>query len=226
MQQLILPLDLPPTFETKDFIVSQANEEAYLWLMRWPNWPTRFLAIYGDEGCGKTHLSHLWQRKTNARRLNAIDFNDIPLESLLQDPSFFILDEAHFIEKGEALFHFYNHVIHSKGGALLLSRTPPAHWIVELPDLKSRLNAIPAIKIHAPDEFLLAEVLQKLFTDLQIKVEATVISFLLKHIERSFESAHRWANLLNTYAFIQKRNITISLVRELLLKQEPAETHP
>lgn len=224
MKQLILPLDLPPAFEEQDFIVSSSNEEAYLWLARWPNWPTRCLALYGEEGCGKTHLSHMWQSKTKATRFKGVEFNKVSLPTLLEAPPFFILDEAHCVATEGKLFHLYNHIMPTKGGLLLLAKTPPAHWTLALPDLRSRLNSIPAVKIHAPDEMLLTHVIQKLFADVKIKVDGNVIGFLLKHIERSFESAHYWVNLLNARALTQNRSITIPLVREVLLEQSPVET--
>lgn len=226
MKQLVLALELPPALEAKDFIVSNANEEAYLWLMRWPNWPNHCLAIYGEKGCGKTHLSNIWQTTTKARYLKGSEFNAIDLETLFKPPAFFVLDDAHLIEKEEKFFHFYNYLTHSKGGLLLLSQTPPARWGTTLPDLRSRLNAIPAIKIHAPDENLLSQVIQKLFSDLQLTVDEAVVCFLLKHMERSFESAHFWVNALNTYALTQKRSITVPLVRELLLKEDSVEIRP
>lgn len=225
MKQLILPFEPPSAFDEKDFIVSSSNEEAYLWIMRWPDWPHRCLTIYGDEGCGKTHLSHIWRLKTNAKYLKSSDFNDVDLESLLEEPALFILDDAHLVGKGEKLFHVYNHILSSEGSLLLLSRTPPAHWNVSLPDLRSRLNAIPAIKILPPDEMLLFKVIQKRFNDLQLKVDEEVIRFLLKHIERSFESVHEWIETLNSAALIHNRRITIPLVRESLSKVGWFETN-
>jgi len=225
VKQLTLPLELPPAFDTKDFIISNSNEDAYRWLMRWPSWPNRLLAIYGDEGCGKTHLSHIWQVNTKAKHLKGQDFDTTSMETLFESPSLFVLDDAHLIEKEEKLFHFYNHLIQSKGALLLLSRTPPARWKTKLPDLRSRLNAIPAVKIHAPDEKLLFQVIQKLFNDVQIHVDEAAISFLLKHMERSFESARHWVETLNNNALIQKRGVTIPLIRETLLEQEEVEKH-
>ncbi len=225
MKQLILPLELPPTFKDENFIVSRSNEEAYLWVMRWPNWPNHCLALYGEAGCGKTHLSHIWKIHTNARYLKAQDFNIISLETLFERPPLFILDEAHLIEKEEKLFHFYNHLVASKGGLLLLSRTPPAHWEKNLPDLRSRLHAIPALKIHTPDEALLFQVIQKLFNDFQLHIDEAVIGFLLKYMERSFEAARVWVETLNVYALTQNRRVTIPMVREVLGEKEGAEKH-
>ena len=216
MKQLILPFEQSPTYEARDFIVSSSNEEAYLWLNCWPSWPSPCLALYGESGCGKTHLSSIWQEKSNAQYLRIQDFNTKGLDTLFAMPSLFILDDAHLVEKEEKLFHFYNHLMSVKGNLLLLSNVAPAHWGTYLPDLSSRLNAIPAIKIHPPDEDLLRQVIQKLFSDLQLKVEEAVIHFLIKHMERSFESARLWTCALNTFAITQKRSITVPVVRELL----------
>ena len=163
---------------------------------------------------------------TNAKLLTSEDFNAIDLETLFDMSNFFILDDAHLIEKEKKFLHLYNHLVDSKGALLLLSRTPPAHWGTQLPDLRSRLNAVPALKIHAPDEDLLFQVIQKLFSDFQLHVEDAVVSFLLKHMERSFERARFWVKTLNTYALSQKRRITIPLVREILLREDPVEIHP
>lgn len=216
MKQLLLPFEQTPAFDAKDFIVSRSNEEAYLWLKGWPQWSYPCVAIYGESGCGKTHLSSIWQIASQARYLKAEDFNAASLDILFESPGFFVLDEAHLINREEKLFHFYNHLMSIKGNLLLLSHEAPAHWKISLPDLRSRLNAMPAIKISPPDETLLTQVIQKLFTDLQLKVDEAVIHFLTKHMERSFESARLWTTALNTFALTHKRGITIPVVREIL----------
>lgn len=225
MKQLILPLEHSPAFNDKDFIVSVANENAYHYLMSWPQWSHPCLSIYGEEGCGKTHLSHIWQEKTQARYLSGQDFNQVQLEDLFEGENLFILDDAENIDREENLFHFYNYILDQKGGALFLSAASPSQWKVSLPDLSSRLKVIPAIHIHAPDEALLARLIDKLFQDLQLQVDEDVISFLLKHIERSFESARLWVEQLNAASLIQKRRITIPLVREVLMGESLAERH-
>ena len=121
--------------------------------------------------------------------------------------------------------HFYNHVMAEKGNLLLLSEMAPAYWGTKLADLSSRLSSIPAIKIQPPDEKLLTQVIQKLFNDLQLKVDEAVIHFLTKHMERSFESAHMWTSALNTFALTQRRDITIPLVREALVQPELVGIH-
>ncbi len=224
MKQLILPLKYAPAFEQKDFIVSSSNQDAYLWLLKWPDWPKHCLTVYGEKGCGKTHLSSIWQKKADAKYMSSATFNELPLQELMKETPYFVIDDAHLMDEDEKLFHLYNHVVNENGGLLLLSETPPAHWNKALPDLQSRLNVIPAVKINSPDEELLLHVAQKRFSDLQIKVDKDVILFLLKHVDRSFESIHTWIDLLNKSALIQGRSITIPLVREYLLKEQGAGT--
>ncbi len=221
MKQLLLPLSLPHTFEERDFIITDSNQEAYLWIKRWPDWPSHTLALYGDEGCGKTHLAHLWGCYGQALKLKGDEFNKLSLDNLLSAPPFFVIENADLTDSEEKFFHLYNHIIQSNGGLLLLSQTAPAHWNIDLPDLSSRLSVIPAIKIQSPDDDLLGQVIRKQFNDLQLSVDDNVIAYLLKHIERSFESARLWVNQLNRIALMKQRNITISLVREIL--QTPSQ---
>jgi chromosomal replication initiation ATPase DnaA len=58
-----IPLDLPhrPAMGAADFLVASCNRDAVAWLDRWPDWPATALVIHGDEGCGKSHLTHVWQ---------------------------------------------------------------------------------------------------------------------------------------------------------------------
>ena len=56
----------------------------------------------------------------------------------------------------------------------------------------------------------------KLFFDRQLKVDHDVIIFLLKRIERSFESLNNIVRKLDNAALDQKRKITIPFVRNVL----------
>ena len=51
---------------------------------------------------------------------------------------------------------------------LLTSRQAPGEIDITLPDLRSRLRALPLLRIEPPDEGLLKAVLVKLFADRQL----------------------------------------------------------
>ena len=63
-----LPLGLPqrPALGMEDFLVADCNRAAVAWIDRWPEWPGPLVVLYGPEGCGKTHLAHVWQARTGA----------------------------------------------------------------------------------------------------------------------------------------------------------------
>ena len=67
-----------------------------------------------------------------------------------------------------ALFHLLNLMRQQEAFVLMTARTAPATWRVELPDLASRLRAIPTVELHAPDDALLRAVMVKLFADRQL----------------------------------------------------------
>ena len=62
--QLLFDLKKKKIYEKDDFLVSDSNKEAYKLINRWPDWSSRKIIIFGDSGTGKTHLSRIWQKKT------------------------------------------------------------------------------------------------------------------------------------------------------------------
>lgn len=214
-----IPFDIPvrEAFEAEDYLVTKSNQAAVDWVDRWPNWGEAHCAIlYGTSGCGKTHLSHVWQYRSGAIRQaitanHIVDYQDIPDCLILEDIDQ-ILDTPHMQEK---LFHIYNWQKEKGGYMMLTSRAHPKNWPSHLPDLKSRMLASMIIEIGIPDDELLAAVIIKQFMDRQIHVSAEVVNFLILRIERSFSAARRIVNQVDKLALSQKRKITIPLIREL-----------
>ncbi len=214
-----MPLDWPAAaaMTAENFVLSDSNRAARLFLDRWPDWPERALAIYGPEGCGKTHLGAIWQARSGAVFADA----DLDLATLGPAPRL-IFDEI--VPPEETFFHLLNRLRASDSGFLLiLSRQAPARWPILLPDLASRLAAIPSVAVAAPDDALLAALLAKHFADRQIAVEADVIAYLLRQMERSFAAAAAIAERLDRASLAAGRPITIPLARRLLAERDPGE---
>ena len=57
--QLVLNLGHRPALGREDFLVADGNRVAVDWIDQWPDWPQPGLALHGDPGAGKTHLSGL-----------------------------------------------------------------------------------------------------------------------------------------------------------------------
>ena len=88
-----------------------------------------------------------------------------------------------------ALFHLLNFAREDRAYLLIIARNSPAAWQLALPDLASRLRAIPVAALEAPDAVLFRAVLIKLFADRQLTIEESLVSFLTNRIERSFAAA-------------------------------------
>lgn len=216
MTQLALDLQFRPAFDRDDFVVSDSNRDAVSWLDRWPDWPNHILAIHGPAGCGKTHLAHVWQAQSQATFLTKVD------AAALAPGAAVILDDASSAVAADAagrevaLFHFFNRLRELRGSLLLLDRAPPARWQVTLPDLASRLAAVPAIAVAPPDDALLAAILIKHFADRQLTVGDEIIDFLVRRIERSFAVAAASVAAIDLAALSSRRRITLSLVRQVI----------
>lgn len=217
-----IPLDLGhrAAMGGEDFLVAPSNAEAVAWLDRWPAWPAPALALFGPAGSGKSHLASVWRARTGAPCIAAADLTDADLPALAAGRAV-VVDNADKVagRKGreEALFHLYNRMRDAGGHLLLLAHQPPARWRVKLADLRSRLNAAPAVAVEPPDDALLAAVLVKLFADRQVMPGEEVVDYLVARIERSLDAARRVVAALDHASLVEQRRITVPLARSVLL---------
>ncbi|MFQ5984962.1 MAG: DNA replication protein [Alphaproteobacteria bacterium] len=214
--QLALDLGYRPALEADDFLVAPTNEEAVGWLDRWPDWPGPGLVVYGPAGCGKTHLAHVWRAKSGACFVEAGAVRAGDPAVLLGSARGAVVEDVEEGVDEPALLHLYNALVARGGHLLLTGRRPPARWTVHLPDLRSRLVALPAVAVLPPDDPLIAAVLLKQFADRQLRVDPEVLTFLVARMERSFEAARRVVDALDHAALAERRNITVPLARRVL----------
>jgi len=218
-RQMPLSLAHRPSLSAENYLVAEPNRNAWRWLERWPDWPAPGLAIHGPAGCGKTHLVHVFLCRCKGALLSAATLAREPSIDLAARAQVAIVDDAdRAVAAGLAapLLHLYNALAERGRFLLLTGEEPPARWPIALPDLRSRLTAIPAVGIGAPDDEVMAAVLVKLFADRQLKVDDEVIRFALSHIERSFEAARRLVAAADNAALASRRKVSVPLLRELL----------
>jgi len=75
MNQLVFKFPFKIKYYEQDFYVSNNNFPAYKLIESWPNWPGKWLNIFGDTGSGKTHLSQILQKKID--KIKLVDAKDI-----------------------------------------------------------------------------------------------------------------------------------------------------
>ncbi|MCW0235203.1 MAG: DnaA/Hda family protein [Ferrovibrio sp.] len=217
--QLSLGLALPTSWAREDFLEVPGNAAALAAVDR-DGQPA--LVLYGPAGCGKTHLAQIWAARTGARIIAPPELTAAAVDVLAQQP--LALDDAdrHADGRGAdpvALFHLIN-LMRERGHALLLTGSaPPALWPYTLPDLMSRLKAMPAERISEPDDALLSAVLVKLFADRQLQVGEEVVKYLAARIERSCHAARLMVAALDAASLAENRAVTVALARRLLEQQ-------
>lgn len=212
-----LPIDFghSPVFTAEDFLIAPSNALAHDWVLRWPDWSAPALALIGPAGAGKSHLAHLFAERSGASLLAAAELG-------LDDPPRFagqavvVEDADRSLGDERALFHLYNLLIQSGGSLLITGRDEPAHWPVRLPDLRSRLAALPVARIDPPGDGLLQALLVKLFADRQIRVGEDVPAYLALRMERSFDAARALVAALDEAALADKKPVSVPLARRVL----------
>lgn len=208
--QLAFALPVAAAFRREDFFPSPSNAAA-LTTVEAPQ--TRRLLLIGPHGSGKTHLAHIFAAAHAAEPLTA-DTIATRLPSLPPTASI-VIDNADGCTDEPALFHLLN-LLAPAGRLMLTATTPPRDWGLTLPDLFSRLQAMPTLRLDPPDDALLSAVLVKLFADRQIIVPPNLIPYLVTRMERSCAAARTLVAALDARALAAARPISRALAAEVL----------
>lgn len=206
-QQLAFELPHRQALGVEDFLVSQSNDAAVALVDGWPGWPLGAAVISGPAGSGKSHLGNVWRLKSNASVIDA-DAVSIARVPELAAHGALVIEDIGRANDEQALFHLLNLVREQRLQMLLTSHAAPGDLTVTLPDLRSRLKALPHAAIDPPDDQLLRVVLVKLFADRQLAVDPQVIAYLLLRMERSMDAARSVVAEVDRQALMMKRSVT------------------
>jgi chromosomal replication initiation ATPase DnaA len=223
-RQLPLDLGFTSSYAAADYLVSASNAAAFAWIERWPDWPAAGLALSRQPGCGKTHLAHVWRERSLGAIIAAATLDSVDLTQVLGAAPACAVDGIGSGALGataeRTLLHLYNMVNERRGHLLLCAEAPPARWPIALPDLRSRLAALPSVAIAPPDDGLLEALLAKLFADRQLVLDRGTVIFIVARMERSFEAARRLVDAIDRAALASQRRPSLGLVREVMEKLE------
>jgi chromosomal replication initiation ATPase DnaA len=215
-RQLVLDLPHLAAIGAEDLLVSRANEAAVEIVTQWPNWPQSAVLVVAPARAGKTHLGNVWRLRSGATRVEASALTETDVAAV--KPGGAVLGERlpdGFADQ-RAAFPLLNLAREHKLSILLTSRMPAGELQVQLPDLRSRLRALPVVTIARPDESLLRAVLVKHFIDRQLQVEPHTVSYLALRMEQSMEAAATLVDALDRAAMASHRRVTRALAAEVL----------
>ena len=211
-----LAFDIPhrSALGAEDFYVSACNEAAVALIDRWPDWTHPAVIVGGPPGSGKSHLVNVWQIRSSAVEVSAADLREAHVADFERARAIAVENIDRGIGDERILFHILNMATEQRLSVLLTTRAAPGDIKAALPDLRSRLRALPFVSIASPDEPLLRALLIKLFADRQLNVEPHVVSFLVLRIERSMEAAQRVVATVDRLALASHRKVTRALAAE------------
>jgi chromosomal replication initiation ATPase DnaA len=211
MKQLPLPFAETPGYAAADFIEAASNEAARGWLKRPEAWPQGRLVLWGEAGCGKTHLLHVWAAEQGASVINGAHLRAVPE---ITGP--IAVDDADTVPGAEILLHLLNSAAEAGMTVLMTARLPPARQVLELADLASRLRAAQAVEIRPPEDELLAGLLAHLAADRQLHLGIPVRNYLLTRLPRTPAALREAVARLDRAALEQGARVTRALAAGLL----------
>lgn len=217
-----LPLDLttPPAQSRADFLPAPANAAALAALDAPQDWPQGRMLLIGPEGAGKTHMAAFWAAETGARRVKAAALRPEAADLLAAEGGALVIEDAEHAGQAagaeQALFHLWNLCAPRRCLLLLTAQRPPRDWGLVLPDLRSRMDAMPQVRLGPPDEALLAAVLVKLFADRQLVVPPGLIDWLVTRMERDLGTARRLVAAIDRAAMARQGPVTRKIAADLL----------
>jgi chromosomal replication initiation ATPase DnaA len=219
------PLMMPvrPRYDEARFIAAPSNEAARTWLDRTDVWPDRRLALWGAADRGKTHLLRIWAARTGAAVLEGPSLSGFPE---VTSPFGAAVDDADRADEA-ALLHLLNTARDLSRPVLLTGREAPARWPVTLNDLASRLRAITAVEVGAPDETLLRQLLMHWLEEHRLVADEALHDWLLLHLPRSPQAMRQAVERLDKKASAsRKRTISPAMMRAALAGDEEAGKTP
>ena len=170
MDQLTFKFPFTKKFYENDYIVSQNNFSAFKLIDNWPNWPGKWLNIYGENGSGKTHLAKILEKKIKKTKfINAEKINNKIIDQLNQYDCL-IIDEFKNNVEENLLYSILNHSKQFENFILINSETSINRASLKLKDLKSRINSFVFIGIELPTDDLLRVIITKTLSDKQISI--------------------------------------------------------
>jgi chromosomal replication initiation ATPase DnaA len=215
-RQLAFALPHAESLTRDNFLAGPANEAGLALIESWPDWPNRIMLLVGPEGSGKSHLAAIWAEQAGARSISAHALTQAAVPGALATGALVVEDlkPSDFDER--AMFHLMNLAREDGASILVTARIAPSAFEVELPDLRSRLRAVPTVSLLPPDDLLFRGLIVKFCADRQMNIDESVVSYLASRIERSYAAARQAVDLLDTEALRLGRPVTRALAAELL----------
>jgi len=218
MDQLIFKFPFSKKYYEQDFFVSSNNFSAYKLIESWPNWPGKWLNIFGHTGSGKTHLAKILEKKIDKIKLiEAKNVNNKTLQDL-NNLDCLIIDSFDNNIDEKLLYSIFNQSKQLENYILINSINSIKDLKINLEDLKSRVSSFLFIGIELPTDDLLKVIISKTLSDNQININPKLSDFIINNVERSYEKMFKFLKDLDEMSLSTGKSININLIKKVLDK--------
>jgi DnaA family protein len=181
------------------------------------------LFLHGITGTGKSHLlqaicaavpgsAYLPLRQLRdhgpdvldgVAQLPAVAMDD--LDSIAGDPAWEL-----------RMFGFYNDCLANGTRLAMAASTPALHLALRLPDLSSRLAAMPQFALRPLDDLQQRDALRLRAVQRGIELPEETIQYLQRRFVRNMGQLHELLDRLDLASLQQQRRLTVPFIREIL----------
>ncbi len=216
MGQLVFKFPFKTKYYEQDYYVSSNNFSAYRLIESWPNWPGKWVNIFGPTGCGKTHLSNILKKKISSVVIS--DAKKINDQAILKYKNFKCLIIDNFTQNIEekVLYSLINQSKQLESFIVINSKLPIKDIKFDLDDLKSRARSFVSLGIELPTDDLLRVIISKSFSDKQLDINPRVSEYIIKNVERSYEKVFKFIREIDELSLSSGKSININLIKKVL----------
>ena len=216
-EQLLFNFPFKKSYLSHDFYVAKNNFTAFKLIESWPQWPSRFINIFGPKGCGKTHLVNILMNKIRCEMVRAKLVNEKILNKY-KTKECLIIDDFDNNIKEDLLFSIINMAFQDNKYLIISSPISLKKFKINLKDLNSRFTSFIDIGIDLPTDDLLRVILTKNFSDKQIEVSKKNIDYILNNIDRSYEKISSFTDSIDSLSLVKAKPITLNMIKDVLKK--------
>ena len=216
MNQLTFKFPFSKRYYETDYFVSQNNFSAFKLIDSWPNWPGKWLNIFGEKGSGKTHLTKILEKKIKKTKYVFADKIDNKVIDNLNKFDCLIVDGYKNNIEEHLLYSILNQSKQLDNFILLISEIAINEISFQLEDLRSRISSFVFIGIELPTDDLLKVIITKALSDKQIKISPKLTDFIINNVERSYEKMFKFIKDLDELSLTTGKSININLIKKVL----------
>jgi DnaA family protein len=221
MKQLVLDLGAEPAHSLETFQVGENAELAYMMhLFAERTSREHFAYLWGETGAGKSHLLQALAATPGSRYIahdgTKAEFTYAPGVSL------YLLDDCHLLSAKRQIdaFALFNQI--REHGAYMVSTGPVPPAVLHVrEDLRTRMGWGLVYQIHGLTDDQKIAALTQAAEARGLTLSASVLPYLLSHFKRDMRSLSTMLDALDQYSLETQRPVTVPLLRDLLLQENP-----